>query len=300
MSSKEYKKPTIVWLQTITCNGNTHSLLSANTNRLKLFLDTFELIYHPSLTADMSLLNILEQNIKIDFLLVEGAISSNKTFFQLSTYSSDEILKQLLSKTKYLLAIGSCACYGGIHAKFEQNSNIVGLQDILNQKELALLSHPLINLTGCPVHPEWIFQTLFTLNEYQKIILDKQGRPKEIYSHLTHHGCVRNEYFEWKVEAKSFGLKEGCLFYEQGCRGPMTHSNCNRVLWNDVNTKTRAGMPCIGCTEFDFPRENMLETKKNIGIPAQIPVGISKRAYLSLAGVAKTFKIKRLHERIIK
>ncbi len=54
------------------------------------------------------------------------------------------------------------------------------------------------------------------------------------------------------------------FFYEQGCRGPMTHSNCNKILWNDVNTKTRVGMPCIGCTELDFPRDNMLETKKRI------------------------------------
>jgi hydrogenase small subunit len=161
------------------------------------------------------------------------------------------------------------------------------------------LKHPIVNLTGCPVHPEWIFQTMFTLKDYGKIKLDEYGRPLELYYGLAHHGCTRNEYFEWKVEAKNFGEKEGCLFYEQGCRGPMTHSNCNKILWNDVSTKTRVGMPCIGCTEFDFPRENMLETKKNIGIPAEVPLGISKRAYLSLTGVAKTFKIDRLHKKLI-
>ena len=79
----------------------------------------------------------------------------------------------------------------------------------------------------------------------------------------------------------------------------MTHSNCNKILWNDVNTKTRAGMPCIGCTEVDFPRDNMLETKKNIGIPHEVPLGVPKRAYLSLTGIAKTFKIERLHKKLI-
>ncbi len=24
--------------------------------------------------------------------------------------------------------------------------------------------------------------------------------------------CVRNEYFEWKIDTKNFGEKEGCLF----------------------------------------------------------------------------------------
>ena len=161
------------------------------------------------------------------------------------------------------------------------------------------LKHDVINLTGCPVHPEWILQTLFSLKKNGKIALDEKNRPLEIYCHLTHHGCTRNEYFEWKIEPTDFGVKEGCLFYSQGCRGPMTHSSCNKILWNDVSSKTRIGMPCIGCTEFDFPRENMFETKKNIGIPLEAPLGVPKRAYLSLTGVAKTFKIDRLNTELI-
>jgi hydrogenase small subunit len=141
-------------------------------------------------------------------------------------------------------------------------------------------------------------QTLFILKAYGKIALDEVGRPKELYGSLAHHGCTRNEYFEWKVEG-NFGQKEGCLFYDQGCRGPMTHSSCNKILWNDISSKTRVGIPCIGCTESDFPRNDMLETKKNIGIPHEVPLGISKRAYLSMSGVAKTFKIDRLHKKLM-
>ena len=89
----------IVWLQGITCNGNTHSLLSANEKRLKLFLDSFDLVYHPSLTTDILLDDLLKKDDKIDFLLVEGAITSNKEFFQLSSKSVDEILKELLLKS---------------------------------------------------------------------------------------------------------------------------------------------------------------------------------------------------------
>ncbi len=79
----------------------------------------------------------------------------------------------------------------------------------------------------------------------------------------------------------------------------MTFSSCNKILWNDISSKTRAGMPCIGCTQSDFPRNDMLETKKNIGIPFEVPIGISKRAYLTITGVAKSFKIDRLHKKIM-
>lgn len=293
------EKPKVLWLQAITCNGNTHSFLSANPIRMKLFLNSFDLIYHPSLTEDITLNEILKKDIKIDFLLVEGAISSSEKYYQISNSSTYDLFNTLVKKSKYIIAVGSCASYGGVHSRFIYNDDIDGLEKSLEIDNMYGLKHPIINLTGCPVHPEWIFQTMFTLKDYGKMKLDEYGRPLELYYGLAHHGCTRNEYFEWKVEAKNFGEKEGCLFYEQGCRGPMTHSNCNKILWNDVSTKTRVGMPCIGCTEFDFPRENMLETKKNIGIPAEVPLGISKRAYLSLTGVAKTFKIDRLHKKLI-
>ena len=292
------KKPTVVWFSAITCNGNTHSLLSSNSSRFELFLKSFDFIYHGSLTIDKSLEDIIKNQEEIDFLLVEGAISSNEKIFTTSNDSTKNILEKLVQKSKYLIAVGSCASFGGIHAKFTQNDDVCGLKDAIEDENKKKLKHPIINLSGCPVHPEWIFQTLFSLKNFKEISLDDEGRPKELYSTLAHHGCTRNEYFEWKVEG-NFGQKEGCLFYNQGCRAPMTHSSCNKILWNDINSKTRAGMPCIGCTEVDFPRINMLETKKNMGIPLEVPLGISKRAYLSISGVAKTFKIDRLHKKLM-
>ncbi len=293
MTSK--KKPTVVWFQAITCNGNTHSLLSANSNRLELFFNSFNLIYHPSLTIDKSLEDILNSKTKIDFLLIEGSVSNNKKFFQISDDSTYNHLQKLIKKATYVISVGSCASYGGIHSMFKEHEGIKSVEEYFSNNSLE---HKIINLSGCPVHPEWLLQTMFSLKDFASIKLDEDGRPKELYSSLVHHGCTRNEYFEWKVEGE-FGKKEGCLFYDQGCRGPMTHGSCNKILWNDVSSKTRAGMPCVGCTEKDFPRNNMLETKKNIGIPLQVPLGISKRAYLSITGIAKTFKIDRLHKKLM-
>ena len=287
--------PRVVWFQAITCNGNTHSFLCANGSRFEQFTHSFDLVYHPSLTIDTTLDDILTSKEPIDYLLIEGAITDNKELFLVSDKSVKTQLEALVRKSSHVICVGSCASYGGVHAKFEQNEDISGVSDFLTPERIKHLKHAIINLTGCPVHPEWILQTLFTLQFEGRMLLDEKSRPLEMYSGLAHHGCTRNEYFEWKVETESFGHKEGCLFYEQGCRGPMTHSNCNKILWNDVNSKTRVGMPCIGCTEFDFPRDNMLETKKHIGIPFEPPLGVPKRAYLSLSGIAKTFKIPRLN-----
>jgi hydrogenase small subunit len=77
---KNNKKPKVLWFQAVTCNGNTHSFLSANENRLALFFKSFDLIYHPSLSTDVSLKEIVNSNEKIDFLLVEGAISKDEKF----------------------------------------------------------------------------------------------------------------------------------------------------------------------------------------------------------------------------
>ena len=189
-------KPTIVWFSAITCNGNTHSLLSANSNRFELFLNSFNLIYHPSLTIDKTLEDILNQKEKIDFLLVEGSISSNKEFSNILDDSTFNHFNKLALKSNYIIAVGSCASYGGVHAKFTQNETICSVKDVINEDIQKNLKHEIVNLTGCPVHPEWILQTLFILKANGKISIDEIGRPKELYSNLAHHGCTRNEYFE--------------------------------------------------------------------------------------------------------
>ena len=158
-------KPKVLWFQGITCNGNTHSLLCANSNRLELFLNSFDLIYHPSLTTDTNLNDILNSDEKIDFLLVEGAISQNTNFFSVSNHSVKDLLNKLALKSTYIISVGSCASYGGVHAKFELNDDITGVHTSLDKKIISKLRHKVVNLTGCPVHPEWILQTLFSLKK---------------------------------------------------------------------------------------------------------------------------------------
>ncbi|MDQ7043017.1 MAG: hydrogenase [Sulfurimonas sp.] len=295
MPSNQEPKPKLLWIQGVTCNGNTHSFL--NLPYLETLLAKYELLYHPILASLYNFETIIELKLECDVLIFEGT-------FDPLLKRHDVLLKDVLEYysniSHTIIGAGSCASFGGVFKASapERNSGL-----IFNESDSfgPLLEHKqkVINLSGCPIHPEWMGYTLSMIADKKEILVDELHRPLELYSTLAHHGCTRNEYFEWKVDTKNFGEKEGCLFYKHGCRAPMTHSSCNKILWNDVSSKTRAGTPCFGCTEPDFPRSNLFSTKTNMSIPEDIPIGVSKRSYLTLAGIAKTFHVKRLEEKLI-
>lgn len=290
------QKSSIVWIQGLTCNGNSHSFF--NYPQMSSFSTSFELLYHPLLVGEQTFEMIYESDTSFDFLILEGALSHDASLIQKFHRPFSEVLDNLSSRAKYIICAGSCASFGGIF-RLQDPTRISGA--LFNGKEHGGYWHQkanVINLSGCPLHPRWLVDTLLMLHRNEKVLLDAFLRPKEIYAYLVHHGCLRNEYFEWKVDSKKLGEKEGCLFYEHGCQGPMAHANCNKILWNGVSSKTRAGSACLGCTEFDFPRRSLYETQTNMSLP-QTPVGVSKRAYYTLAGIAKSFKVERLERKLI-
>lgn len=295
MHSKQDSKPRLLWLQGVTCNGNTHSFL--NLSYLPILLEKFEVLYYPAMEALYSFEEISTCKLSCDVLIFEGTYDP---LMKRNGVVMKEILLHYATTAKYIIAAGTCASFGGMFKKSASHRNS-GI--LFNEEEMngPLLQHKkrVINLSGCPIHPEWLGYTLSMIANNQTVITDKLHRPVELYSNLAHHGCTRNEYFEWKVDAQGFGQKEGCLFYKQGCRAPMTHASCNKILWNDVSSKTRIGTPCFGCTEPDFPRTKLFQTKTNMSIPEDVPLGIPKRSYLTMAGIAKTFHIKRLEGKLI-
>ncbi len=288
-------KRRLLWLQGVTCNGNSHSFL--NHPQLESVLDSFEILYHPHLPCSRTLSEIVTCKDSCDVLLLEGAFDPQ---MQRAGVTLETLFLHYGAQASHVIAVGSCASFGGIFAATGgAQSGGIGYLGEKALDRLEMFTSRLINLSGCPIHPEWLGFVLQSIAGAQPVGVDSLHRPKALYAHLVHHGCLRNEYFEWKVDAKGFGLKEGCLFYDYGCRGPMAHGSCNRILWNDVASKTRTGQPCFGCTEPDFPRSNMFETRKNMSIPNDVPLGVSKRSYLTLTGIAKTFNIPRLEKRLI-
>ena len=271
---------------------------------MEAFLENFHFLHHPLLPSPYSLRELVDNDEEIDFLIIEGALSHNMSVIERNRLGIHEILSSLVKRAKYIICAGSCASFGGLFSE-RDSKHIYGAvysgekpDGFWKQDFTSVSGHRVVNIPGCPLHPRWLAETLVTLREEGMCSLDNWHRPREIFSYLAHHGCMRNEYFEWKVDCIEYGHKEGCLFYDQGCQGPMTHANCNKILWNEVSSKTRAGSPCLGCTEPTFPKKGLFSTPKYMSLPAT-PIGISKRAYYAVAGIAKGFHIDRLEKKLI-
>jgi hydrogenase small subunit len=257
-------------------------------------LDDFEFIYHPIIDSKFTLSDIVGDYHECEILLVEGSIADD---YKRSDKSIVDIIKLYAKNVKKIVTVGTCSTFGGIF-KDSPYKNSSGFLYLEKEKIERFLEYEdkVISVSGCPVHPEVLVNTLYMIKDELDLLIDKYHRPKEFFSYTVHNGCVRNEYFEYKIDDHNFGEKEGCMFYDHGCQAPFTHGSCNKILWNEVSSKTRVGQPCMGCTEPEFPRYNLYETKKNMGIPQYLPFGVPKRAYLTLSGVTKAFKINRLEK----
>ncbi len=288
-------KPKLLWLQSLSCNGNAHSFF--NHPELFSILSHFELIHHPLIDTSFGLEDVLHQRVACDILIIEGSFQEglSKVGVEIA-----QVIEYYATMAKHIITVGTCATFGGIF-KEANTTEISGfIFDVEEKtKRYERYAHKLISLSGCPIHPKWLSFVLMMLAYNRKILLDEFHRPQELYNITVHTGCTRNEYFEWKIDTKGWGLKEGCLFYENGCQAPFTHGSCNKILWNDTSSKTVVGTPCFGCTEPSFPKSALFSTKTNMGIPATMPLGVPRRAYLTATGIAKSFKIKRFEERII-
>jgi NiFe hydrogenase small subunit HydA len=210
-------------------------------------------------------------------------------------------VRKLAEVAQFTVAIGDCASWGGIPATAPNPTESIGLQfmkrergGFLGQDYRSGAGLPVVNIPGCPAHPDWITQILVAIatGRAAELTLDDLQRPKTFFSTFTQTGCTRNMHFAYKVSATEFGQRKGCLFYDLGCRGPMTHSPCNRILWNRQSSKTRAGMPCLGCTEPEFPFSDLapgtiFKTQTLMGVPTVLPTGLDKVGYVKLMAVAK-------------
>ena len=304
----------VYWLQCGGCGGDTWSLFNAESpNVVDLFnaLD-INLLWHPSISIgdrfEQLELNeaIISGQQKLDVLCIEGSIlrgpGGTGRFDESHGKPKKDLVAALAKRAEYILAIGTCASYGGIGTNTETEAT--GLQ-FTNWKEGGFLGQdfktgsgmPVINLPGCPCHCDVVTGTLSALISDIKIELSEYNSPLEWYSMMVHQGCTRNEYHEYRVEDTQFG-KKGCMFFHLGCHGPLVHGPCNKLLWNKRSSKTRVGVPCFGCTRPDFPQQYPFFFTRNIeGIPLELPEGISRAHYMAYKGMAAAAAPERLKTR---
>ncbi|MBU0673603.1 MAG: hydrogenase small subunit [Proteobacteria bacterium] len=250
--------PKLIYLQGMSCTGCSISLLQADSpSPLSLITDYSQLAFHADLSAisGKKALNLLEKYINGDageyFLAVEGAIPEkmpeacvigNKTFA--------EHLEAAAKTMSGAIAIGACACDGGIPAAEGNLTGAIGLKDFYEKRGINKL---VINIRGCSVHPDWVWHTIIHLVKIgvPELINDA---PALFFSRKVHELCPRYHDFQQEIFAKKLGEK-GCLF-KLGCLGPDTHADCPTRWWNGGQTWCiDSNAPCIGCASPTFARK---------------------------------------------
>jgi len=304
----------LYWLQTGGCGGDTMSLLSAETPNLLEALELLDIkvLWHPSLSnsriADMEAVldRLLSDEQTLDILCVEGAVirgpGGTGMYDTFKGRPKKDLIASLAKRAAYVVAVGTCASYGGIGA--DGAVEATGMQfskwtkgGFLGESFAARSGVPVINLAGCPAHYEVTVGVLSAVAGGRPLELDQYHRPLPWYGMLVHQGCTRNEYHEYRVEEKDFGEK-GCLFFYKGCHGPLVYGPCNKALWNRRSSKTRVGVPCFGCTRPDFPQAYpFFETRNIEGVPKELPNGVKRAHYMAYKGMAAAAAPERLKER---
>lgn len=269
-----------------------------------------ELLWHPSLGLELGanaqkiFWDCARGDRPLDIFVFEGTVIEKDGYDVFAERQMKDWVTDLANAASIVVAIGDCACWGGIPAMEPNPSQSTGLQfhkrdkgGFLGPDWTSKAGLPVINIPGCPSHPDWITQIIVALatGRTADIALDDLHRPQTFFKTFTQTGCTRVQFFDYKQSTVSFGegTRTGCLFYEFGCRGPMTHSPCNRILWNRQSSKTRAGMPCLGCTEPEFPffdlnKGTVFKTQKISGvIPKEVPEGADHLTYMAQASAAR-------------
>ncbi len=313
----------LLWLQSGGCGGCSLSLLGTEAPDLFTTLAGagIHLLWHPSLSeaGGGDLLDVLQRivdgQIPLDILCVEGAVmrgpNGSGRFHMLAGTNRPMMqwLQELASVARHVVAVGTCAAYGGITAAGGNPTEACGLQydgsdhgALLAAPFRARDGLPVVNVAGCPPHPDWISETLLriAMGEFSEADMDELGRPRAYADHLVHHGCPRNEYYEYKASAEK-PSDQGCMMEHLGCLGTQAHGDCNIRLRNGGGSCLRGGFACINCTApgFEEPGHPFAETPKVAGIPVGLPTDMPKAWFVALASLSKAATPKRLKQNAV-
>jgi hydrogenase small subunit len=170
-------------------------------------------------------------------------------------------ISRLAPKAWGVVACGTCATYGGIHAMQGNPTGAMGLADFLGWEFRSKGGLPIVNVPGCPVQPDNFMETVLYLLYHAAglapvIPLDDALRPTWLFGRTAHEGCDRGGYYEQGQFAEEYG-SEKCLV-KLGCWGPVVNCNVPKRGWmNGIGGCPNVGGICIACTMPGFPDKFM-------------------------------------------
>ena len=202
-------------------------------------------------------------------------------------------IDRLPPKAVAVIAAGTCATYGGIHAMAGNPTGAMGLADYLGWNWRSAAGLPIVNVPGCPVQPDNMTETLLYLL-YQvaglapMIPLDQELRPTWLFGKTVHEGCDRGSYYEQADFAHEYGSPK-CLV-RIGCWGPVVNCNVPKRGWMaGIGGCPNVGGICIGCTMPGFPDKFMpFMDEPPGGILSSTLIGTYGKLIRRLRGITNT------------
>ena len=251
----------VIWMELQDCAGNSEALLRSDGPKIdEILLDIISLEFHETLMApsghqaEKQLEDAMQTFYGKYLLFVEGSIPVGTGKEWCTTGTSGENFLDHLTRVAEgaaaVVAVGSCATFGGIPAAAPNPTGAVGVMDVIKGK-------PIINIPACPANPtNMVGVILHYILTGQVPELDSLLRPKFAFGYRIHDNCERRAHFDAGEFVESWGdegAKNNFCLYKVGCKGPMTFNNCSIVRYNEgVNWPVGVGRGCIGCSEPDF------------------------------------------------
>ncbi len=266
------RRPSVIWLSFQECTGCTESLTRSHAPTLEsLIFDAISLDYHHTLqaasgeSAEAARIAAMEENEGEYLLVVDGSIPlGNPGYSTIAGMSNLDMLRETAGGAAAIIAVGTCAAFGGIPHASPNPTGAVSVSEIITDK-------PIVNVSGCPPIPVVItgvlahFLTFGTLPD-----LDHLGRPVAFFGQNIHDRCYRRPFYERGQFAHTFddeGARKGWCLYELGCKGPTTYNACATLKWNEgTSYPIASGHGCLGCSEPDFWDKGSFYTPISAGL----------------------------------
>ncbi|MDR3764313.1 MAG: hydrogenase small subunit [Acidobacteriota bacterium] len=251
------KKPSVVWLHFQDCTGCSESLLrTSKPDVADLIINLISLDYHETLMvacgdqAEAALKSAVEENAGKFVLVVEGSIprKDKGVYMMLGGKPAIDVLKETASKAAAIIAMGSCASWGGVPSADPNPTDATGVDQIITDK-------PIVNIPGCPPNPYTLLGVVLEYAVMGKLpACDSLKRPKFSFDRVIHDHCPRRAHFDAGRFADGYGTpshRQGYCLFKLGCKGPVTHAGCSTRHFNEIPDCWPIGLgaPCFGCTE---------------------------------------------------
>ena len=200
------RRQSVIWLSFQECTGCTESITRSHSPTLEnLIFDLISLDYHHTLqaasgeAAEQARIQAMKDNEGKYLLIVDGSIPmGNPGFSTIAGISNYDMLVETAKGAAAIVAVGTCATYGGIPKADPNPTGAVSVSDIVKDK-------PIINVPGCPPIPVVMTGVLAHFLTFGGIPeLDALGRPKSFYGETIHDRCYRRPFYDQGKFAETF------------------------------------------------------------------------------------------------